>query len=385
LRSTGDMKKILFVQIGKFSHINNSVLSEFRLQFPEYQIDVFNVYDYFNSFRPIRFILVFFLLYHYGKDFITRKKSARTHAAWQLITPFAFRLIKKKVRDIVVAGGYQFSFQTQSLFDASTGLVPHFLYTDSTVLTSLLFPDVAKHGFPFAKDWLKLEPGIYGNATCIFTFSAYQLQSMVDSYHISREKLRCVHAGSNIETATPAAKEYTGKNILFAGVEWERKGGPVLLKAFRKVRERFPGATLTIVGCKKKVLLRHHSAAELEGCTVTGLIPKERVAEYFRNATVFCLPTRVEPFGIVFIEAMMYKLPIVASRIGALPEFVHNDDIGFLADPDDVEGFANAIIRLFNEPELCRKQGEKACRKATSSYTWKNTVSLIKKEIALHV
>ena len=382
----GKMKKILFVQIGSFSHINDSVLSEFKLQFPDYRIEVFDVYDYFTSFRPARIGSLFSLLFHYGKDFITRKKPLHEHIAWELRTPFAFRLIKRIATDIVKAGEYVFTFQTQSVFDASTGIIPHFVYTDSTILATLRYPNVTLQGLPYAKAWLKLERSIYTNATFNFTFSTNQLRSVIDDYSVAQDKVRCVFAGSNIETDTIIEKEYTARNILFIGlVEWERKGGPVLLKAFGKVRERFPDATLTIVGCSRKILLRYHSATELEGCTITGMITKEQVAGYFKTASVFCLPTRNEPFGIVFIEAMMYKLPIVASSIGALPDLVQNNDIGFLADPDDVEGFADAIIRLFSDPELCGRMGEEAYRKATASYTWENTVSLMKEEILKHL
>ncbi len=382
------MKKILFVKIGKFSHINSSLLSEFRKQFSQYSIEVLDVLDLLTSFRLLRIRLkpLLGMIFYYGKDFLTLKKSIGQYKQWELCNPVTFGLIKKKVKKIVKAGEYAFTFQTQSLFDASTGIVPHFVYTDSTVLATLSYPDVTLQNLPYAAKWLKMEPDIYKNASFNFTFSSNQLRSMIDDYNIPPEKVKCVFAGSNIKTEPVEIKDYSSRNILFIGlIEWERKGGPVLLKAFRKVRKQIPDATLTIVGCNRKILRRYHSETELEGCIVKGEVSKDQIPEYFKRTTIFCLPTRNEPFGIVFLESMMYKVPIVASNIGALPDLIQNNDVGFLVNPDDVDGFANAIFRLLSNPELCRKMGERAYKKASVRYTWKNTVALMKEEILKHL
>jgi glycosyltransferase involved in cell wall biosynthesis len=88
------------------------------------------------------------------------------------------------------------------------------------------------------------------------------------------------------------------------------------------------------------------------------------------KSSIFCLPTKREPFGIVFIEAMMHKLPIVSNKIGALPDFVTDNENGFLVDAGDVEALAEALIKLLDNPEICKNFGEKGYSKVANTYTW---------------
>jgi glycosyltransferase involved in cell wall biosynthesis len=71
------------------------------------------------------------------------------------------------------------------------------------------------------------------------------------------------------------------KNILFVGVEWQRKGGPILLKVFEQVLARYPDASLTIVGCNPKNI-------NLPNCNIIGKVSVDQVIEYYNSANVFC-------------------------------------------------------------------------------------------------
>ena len=144
-------------------------------------------------------------------------------------------------------------------------------------------------------------------------------------------------------------ERFAHKKILFVGVDWERKGGPVLLEAFRRVRRTHPTAELIIVGCSPEV--------SLAGCRVVGRVPLEDVANFYRSASVFCLPTTVEPFGFVFLEAFSHGLPIVATNIGAIPDFVQNGRSGYLVDSNDVEQLANRLGELLGDPDRCATFG----------------------------
>ena len=128
------------------------------------------------------------------------------------------------------------------------------------------------------------------------------------------------------------------KNILFVGVEWERKGGVQLFEAFKLVLKKIPDATLTIVGCAPSI--QHLNV------NVVGKISIEKVPDYYNQASVFCMPTRLEPFGIVFLEAMYHQLPIVASNIGAANDFIEDNKNGYLLPPDDTVGISNQLIYL---------------------------------------
>jgi glycosyltransferase involved in cell wall biosynthesis len=103
---------------------------------------------------------------------------------------------------------------------------------------------------------------------------------------------------------------------------------------------------------------------------VAGKIPPEELDRYYQEASVFCLPTYLEPFGIVFIEAMTAHLPIVATRVGAIPDFVEEGKNGWMVEPGDTRGLANALLQLLKNPELCRAYGEYSFRLTQDRYSW---------------
>ena len=187
---------------------------------------------------------------------------------------------------------------------------------------------------------------------------------MIEQYGCEPEKVICVYAGSNVQILEDELddRRYERKNILFVGKDWERKGGPELVEAFKIVLYTHPDAHLTIVGCSPHL--------NVPNCTVTGPVPLEDVSQYYMNASVFCLPTRLEPFGVVFIEAQSHKLPIVATAIGAIPDFVLNGHNGYLVKPSDVEGLAKALSDLVGDPEKCRTYGENGYRLMEERYNW---------------
>jgi glycosyltransferase involved in cell wall biosynthesis len=74
------------------------------------------------------------------------------------------------------------------------------------------------------------------------------------------------------------------------------------------------------------------------------------LAEEYNRAHVFCLPSVQEGFGIVFLEAMAAGKPIVAARAAAVPELVRN---GILVEPENPGALAEAIVRLYRDPDLC--------------------------------
>tara|TARA_Y100000031_G_C7971702_1_gene270681 strand:+ start:127 stop:414 length:288 start_codon:yes stop_codon:yes gene_type:complete len=89
----------------------------------------------------------------------------------------------------------------------------------------------------------------------------------------------------------------------------------------------------------------------------------------------------MEPFGIVFLEAMIYRLPVVASNIGAIPDFVKSGENGYLVNPDDIRQLAERIIMLLNDPSLCSKFGVAGSKLVKNRYTWDKTGKRIRDNI----
>jgi glycosyltransferase involved in cell wall biosynthesis len=89
------------------------------------------------------------------------------------------------------------------------------------------------------------------------------------------------------------------------------------------------------------------------------LSPEQLMEEYFK-ADVFCLPSRQEGFGIVFLEAMAAGLPIVAARAGATPEVVDKGEVGELFSPGDHLELAKILEGLLRNPQQLLRLGENA-------------------------
>jgi glycosyltransferase involved in cell wall biosynthesis len=193
-------------------------------------------------------------------------------------------------------------------------------------------------------------------------------KSIIEDYSCSPGKVACVCCGSNVQVKENEIfdnNRFSRKNILFVGLDWHRKGGPVLAEAFKTVVATYPDATLTVVGCKPRL--------DLPNCSVLGKIDLPEVKKYFNKASVFCLPTTNEPFGVVFLEAMAHKLPVVATNIGAIPDFIHEGKNGHLVDPNNSLQLSDALIKLLGSEEKCRTYGEYGSRLFWDRYTWEKT------------
>lgn len=369
------MDKLLFLRSGFNSHTNAAVRQQLEKHFPELELIDWDAQQecadlFFGWQNRIT------LMGEYGGDFLSGRKSRHSWKDWAEVTSFAFKNIRKRLRrEFGGRGDIRFSFQMQSLFDGSIPGIPNFVYTDSTVLANYQYPNADPSGFLKSPAWMALEEEIYRNARCNFVFSDNQALSLLDDYGIPGEQVVNVRAGSNLQIAEP---ELYGQmpeppRILFVGVDWERKGGPVLLEAFRRLRERLPACELHIVGCSPSV---SESAVHIHG-----RIPLDEVEEHYRNATVFCLPTRKEPFGIAVVEAMLRKLPVVVSDIGAMPEMVIDGRTGYCIAPDDTHSFAQRLIEICTKPGLAAEMGMRGREHALDCYTWDRSGEQIHSEI----
>jgi glycogen synthase len=103
--------------------------------------------------------------------------------------------------------------------------------------------------------------------------------------------------------------------------------------------------------------------------TVTGPLPRSDVLREFRNANAFVLPSRFDSFPVVLLEAMASGLPVVASRVGAVPEVVGDGESGLLVESDNVEALRAAVARLARDEALRARLGEEG-RRRVEQYSW---------------
>jgi glycosyltransferase involved in cell wall biosynthesis len=104
---------------------------------------------------------------------------------------------------------------------------------------------------------------------------------------------------------------------------------------------------------------------------IPGLKPDDpQLAGAYHAASVFCLPSLHEPFGIVILEAWAAGLPVVASRIGGIPSFTEDGTDVMLVEPDDPESIARGLLSLLNDPPKMAQLAAAGQRKARLEYDW---------------
>jgi len=147
--------------------------------------------------------------------------------------------------------GYDLIYQDGAMFMPGIAADKPFVsYHDSNVLLSERGGSLA-HGAHYQGDGLQetiaQEKKVYERASLIFVMSDWLKKSLIRDFGIAEEKIVTTYAGTNLQ-AEDFDKSYDGKTVLFVGNEFERKGGPVLLEAFIKVKGEIRDARLIIVG-----------------------------------------------------------------------------------------------------------------------------------------
>ncbi len=231
---------------------------------------------------------------------------------------------------------------------------------------------------------IRRETEVYTGASKIFTFSNRLTDSFVEDFGIAREKVRTVHAGPNIDPHEVVLREgepaREPRTILFVGRKFHRKGGDLLLRALPAIRKDFPGTRLLVIGPTAP-------PAPQEGVEFLGFLSKEnpqekaRLSQSYREADIFCLPTRFEPFGVVFLEAMLHALPCIGPNAWAVPEIVVHDETGLIVEPENVDDLAAAIKSLLEDPALARRMGFAGRQRTIDHFLWDKVVTNMLEDI----
>lgn len=160
----------------------------------------------------------------------------------------------------------------------------------------------------------------------------------------------------------PAAPDPRRFTVLSVCRFYPRKRLDVLLRAAACLKGTIPGLEVRIVGNGPEYqrLQQLHTELGLERVVRwLGDLPLASLAQEYNRAHVFCLPSVQEGFGIVFLEAMAAGKPIVAARAAAVPEVVQN---GILVEPENPEGLAEGLARIYHDPELRLSLGAAGAR-----------------------
>jgi glycosyltransferase involved in cell wall biosynthesis len=154
-----------------------------------------------------------------------------------------------------------------------------------------------------------------------------------------------------------------------------KKGVDTLLHAFSSMLTTLPDVTLVLVG-DGPLLAEHRALAARLGIMhrvrFMGELDHARVAPLFARCALYVLPSRIEPFGIVLLEAGYYARPIVATRVGGVPEIITDQVDGLLVEPDDPPALARQMTALLRDPARGERYGRRARETVIRRFLWKD-------------
>lgn len=200
------------------------------------------------------------------------------------------------------------------------------------------------------------------------TLTDFAAEAVGRDYGVAADKVYTIGVGRNHEP-TRAERDWSRPRFLFVGLEWERKRGAAVVEGFRRVRERYPEATLDVVG--------EHPA--LREASVVGHGPRRgvEVAALFARATCFVMPSAVEPAGMAYVEAAAAGTPSIGTAVGGAAELIGPG--GRTVDPYDQEAITEAMLEL-SDPEVARRMGAQA-RIHSERFTWRVTAERLRQAL----
>lgn len=162
-------------------------------------------------------------------------------------------------------------------------------------------------------------------------------------------------------------KDYTSRRILFVAQQRaEEKGLSLLLRAFELVRSASPSATLTVVCGSTKL-----DPEQLpQGVEVLPRVDLATLQSLFDQATLFAMPALLEPWGLVYLESLLCRTPVLGLRRMGYPEIAGGGRYGFIVDRPDPRLVADGILSALSDPARLATMGQEGQANVIARFTW---------------
>ena len=186
-----------------------------------------------------------------------------------------------------------------------------------------------------------------------------------------------IYNGLEVPAVAPEPLPFDPPRILCLGRLSPEKGMDLALDAFVSILSRFSSARLIIAGDgTARSELQHQAAAHGIGHAVdlVGWVAPDKVPSLINASTIVLMPSRKDSMPLVALEASLMARPIVAARVGGLPEVVAHEGTGLLVESENSQALARAVISLLSRPDVAKCMGEKARVRAETLFGWERHV-----------
>ena len=201
-----------------------------------------------------------------------------------------------------------------------------------------------------------------------------ELEQLIAELGVSKQRIARIPNGVDVPEQAPT-RPSANHTIAAVGMLYPKKGFDILIDAFRRVRERAPEARLVIAGEgteRERLEQRIRELGLGDAVELPGVLDEAAKRALWQRTRVYVSSSRREPFSNANLEALAVGLPIVATAVGGNPEIVQAGQNGHLVPPEDAPALADAILRLFEDPQAADRMGARAHEHART-YSWDTT------------
>jgi glycosyltransferase involved in cell wall biosynthesis len=184
-------------------------------------------------------------------------------------------------------------------------------------------------------------------------------------------KLHLVRCGVSRADESSVVRSVGTTRILCVGRFSPEKGHLILLDALAELRNKDIDVCCTLVGDGPMRPAIEARAAELRlrgSLVLTGSLDPERVAELYQTATVIVLASFSEGVPVVLMEALARGKPVVATRVGGVPELIEDGRSGLIVAPGDAQALAEALWKIINDPEWAQSLGRNGRQRVRAEF-----------------
>lgn len=196
---------------------------------------------------------------------------------------------------------------------------------------------------------------------CVIVNSEFTKKTILEAYNLENVCL-CYKSVDLVAYKTSVLKhmeknkeQLKHPSALFVGSNLYRKGIPDLLKALAILKAEGVLLDLKVVGeenVPRDIGILTETLGLEQSVEFLGLVPQGKLREYYRNTSLYVLPSLTEALGVSILEALACGVPVVATKVGGIPEIISDGVNGLLVEPHSPGQLANAIRRILEEPEL---------------------------------
>jgi phosphatidylinositol alpha-1,6-mannosyltransferase len=203
------------------------------------------------------------------------------------------------------------------------------------------------------------------------------------------ERIMLLHPGVDLPPPVSGEKESRPTIVTVARLSDRYKGHDVMVAALARIRSSLPEVQWVVIGdgpLRAELETAAQAAGVADAAQFLGAVDDAERDRWLARSHVFAMPSRVPPdrggegFGIVYLEAGAHGLPVVAGRAGGAVDAVLDGETGVLADADDPDSVADAILRLLGDQTLARAMGVRG-RAHAERHTWSAVAAELEREL----